>query len=85
MRYPNTNRNLKIKSIRKGWGDKSSYYHVGESWKMILQDSKVVRTGGEGRELSCTVYYVYDHADNLVVEIEPCSELTITYYREGEK
>lgn len=30
------------------------------------------------------VYLIYDHDMNLVVEIESCSQLTLTYFRKAE-
>jgi hypothetical protein len=75
------NINMRITSIRKGTGIEG-YWRVGEKYKKIIQDTKPIRWGQAEGVYTSIVYYIYDHEDNLVVEVEPCSSLTITYGRE---
>ena len=79
------NQNLIVRSIRKGWGSESSFWEVSEKkYKCIEMHNKPIRWGGD-EVYKQQVYLVYDHEDNLVVEIESCSQLTITYFRLKEE
>ena len=80
----NKNKNLRIKSIRKGWGENSSIWKVGGEYARIEKDVQEIRWGAAEGKYQGYVYYIYDKDNNLVVEIEPCSQLTITYFRENE-
>lgn len=84
MRLTPNNENLLIRSIRKGFGHDSSIWEVGLKYKQIEQDYKVVGWDGDSAQ-KALVYLIYDHDMNLVVEIESCSQLTLTYFRKAEE
>lgn len=70
--------NLKIRSIRKGWGTSSHFWEIGDKYARIDQERKLIQIG-EGMAKELIVYRIYDQNDLLKVEIEAASELTITY------
>lgn len=75
---PQTTHPLIIRSIRKGWGQGSEYYCIGERYSKILEEQKPVKFGGTGT-LSLIVYRIYDRQNRLKAEIEAGSEITLTF------
>lgn len=69
---------LPIYSIRKESGPKTLSWTVGNRYVRINEEWKLVRLGTDS-EYRQIVYRVYDKDNNIVVEIESCSGLVITY------
>ena len=70
---------LIIDSVEKGWGDNSTYIHVGYKWGDYIVDS----IKEEQKEVSFNdyiwAYNAYDADNVLIATFESNSQLTISY------
>ncbi len=69
---------LPIKSIKKGEGAVQISWTVGTKYRIITEEWKTVRME-QGNLFQIIVYRCYNHKDEIVVEIESCQGLTLTY------
>lgn len=69
---------LPIRALKKGDGLTQLSFTVGNKYSRISEELKDVRFG-EGGVYKIIVYRIYNHQNEMVVEMETCSGLVIYY------